>query len=76
MHDATKRSEIETLLRARVAEIAEVCVRTAHRVWVETEARSSGVRECCIVCTECSQEFSEPACDHARTFNSVSEMAA
>ena len=81
MHDATNRSEIETLLKAgllkaRVAEIAEVSVRTVHRLRAETEARSLGVRECRIVCTECSQEFSEPACDDARTFNSVSEMAA
>ena len=46
MHDATKRFEIETLLKAglpkaRVAEIAEVSVRTVHRVRAETEARSA-----------------------------------
>ncbi len=46
MHDATKRFEIETLLKAdlpkaRVAEIAEVSVRTVHRVRAEIEARSN-----------------------------------
>ena len=46
MHDATKRFEIETLLKAgvpkaRVAEIAGVSVRTVHRVRAETEARSA-----------------------------------
>ena len=46
MHDATKRFEIETLLKAdlpkaRVAEIAGVSVRTVHRVRAETETRSA-----------------------------------
>ena len=46
MHDATKRFEIETLLKAglpkaRVVEIAGVSVRTVHRVRAETEARSA-----------------------------------
>ena len=39
MHDATKRFEIESLIKARVAEIAGVSVRTVHRVLAETEAR-------------------------------------
>ena len=48
MHDATKRFEIETLLKAglptaRVAESAWVSVRTVHRVRAETEARSAEV---------------------------------
>ena len=46
VHDATKRFEIETLLKAglpkaRVAEITGVSVRTVHRVRAETEARSA-----------------------------------
>ena len=46
MHDATKRFEIETLLKAglakaRVAEIAGVSLRTVHRVRAEVEARST-----------------------------------
>ena len=46
VHDATKRFEIETLLKAdlpkaRVAEIAGVSVRTVHRVRAETETRSA-----------------------------------
>ena len=46
MHDATKRFEIEILLKAglpkgRVAEIAGVSLRTVHRVRAEVEARSA-----------------------------------
>ena len=46
VHDATKRFEIETLLKAglakaRVAEIAEVSLRTVHRVRAAVEARSA-----------------------------------
>ena len=46
MHDATKRFEIETLLKAglpkaRVAENAEVSLRTVHRVRAEVKARSA-----------------------------------
>ena len=46
VHDATKRFEIETLLKAglakaRVAEIAGVSLRTVHRVRAEIEARSA-----------------------------------
>ena len=46
MHDATKRFEIETLLKAGlakagVAEIAGVSLRTVHRVRADVEARSA-----------------------------------
>ena len=46
MHDATKRFEIETLLKAglakaRVAEIAGVSLRTVHGVRAGVEARSA-----------------------------------
>ena len=50
MHDATKRFEIETLLKAglskaRVAEIAKVSVRSVHRVRAESEARLAETEE-------------------------------
>ena len=46
VHDATKRFEIEVLLKAglpkgRVAEIAGVTLRTVHRVRAEVETRSA-----------------------------------
>ena len=46
MLDATKRFEIEVLIKAglpkaRVAEIAEVSVRTVHRVRAEAAARGT-----------------------------------
>ena len=46
MHDATKRFEIETLLKAglakaRVAEIAGVSLQTVHRGRAEVDARSA-----------------------------------
>ena len=49
MHDATKRFEIETLLKVglpktRVAEIAEVSLRTVHRDRAETGAHSAATQ--------------------------------
>ena len=49
MHIATKRFEIETLLKAglpktRAAEMAEVSLRTVHRARAETEERSAATQ--------------------------------